>query len=374
MGRIHDPLPRGKRLRKKRRRGQVGREALRRGSKGKIHADDEDRDEGPRAQKILRGRDNVAAPPDVASRAELDAQTRTGRVIAIRGADAVVETEDGAETVVCRLRKSTRVPHPGESALTVGDHVRWIAEGTPPFVLTEVGPRRTKLVRLRRGSETHVICANVDLGVVVASADSPTFKPRLVDRYLIAAGQGGLVPVLVLNKIDLLQGESAESLLAPYAELGVRAYAVSATSGEGVEELIEGLRDRTSVFSGQSGVGKTSLLNRLMPDLSARTQRVQEGTGKGRHTTTTSTLYRFPFGGAVVDTPGVRAFALYEPTLADLEAFFPEVVQAARECRFSDCRHAGEAGCAVPEAIDAGRVRRDRFESYRALADGISGR
>jgi ribosome biogenesis GTPase len=360
-------------LKNKRRRGQVGRDAQRRGSVGRIQVGDEDRDENVRGQKILRGRDNVAALPEDASQAELGAETRPGRVVAIRGSDAFVESVDGSETVVCRMRKSTRIPHPGESALTVGDDVVWIAEGTPPFVLTEVGPRRTKLVRLRRGHETHVICANVDFGVVVASADDPSFKPRLVDRYLIAAGQGGLVPMLVLNKIDLLRGESAASLLSPYAALDVHAFAVSATTGEGIEALVGALKDRTSVFSGQSGVGKTSLLNHLIPDLAARTQQVQKGTGKGRHTTTTSTLYRFPFGGAVVDTPGVRAFALYEPTLADLEKFFPEVVEAARACRFSDCRHAGEAGCAVPDAIAAGRIVRARFESFLALSDEITG-
>jgi len=350
-------------LTKKRRRGQVGRDAVKRGSGRRIRSDDD----SPRDEKILRGRENVGASPDLPSQAELDATTRTGRVVAIRGADADVEADDDAEIVACRLRKSTRIPHPTENALTVGDFVRFLAEGTPPLALTEVLPRRTKLTRVRRGNETHVMCANVDFGVVVASADEPTFKPRLVDRYLIAAGQGGLEPILVLNKIDLSRGATPEELLAPYAGIHVRTFAVSAETGEGIAALEEVLRDRTSVFSGQSGVGKTSLLNRLLPDLALRTNTVQKGTGKGRHTTTTSSLYRFPFGGAVVDTPGVRAFGLYEPTQGDLAQFFPEIVEAASGCRFADCRHTGEAGCALPAAIAEGRVLADRLDSYATL-------
>jgi ribosome biogenesis GTPase len=254
--------------------------------------------------------------------------------------------------------------------VVVGDRVRYLAGGTPPFTLTEIEPRRTRLVR-SRGAEEQVLCANVDLGVVVASAAEPPFKPRLVDRVLLAVQQGELEPVLVLNKIDLAEPVEVERMLAQYRGLDFPRIAVSATTGEGIEALIEVLRDKTSVFSGQSGVGKSSLLNRLGPDLDLATRDVYGPAGKGRHTTSASTLYRFPFGGAVVDTPGVRSFALFQPTENALRTFFPEIFEAGESCRFSNCRHGGDDGCAVPAAIAAGKISPDRLDSFRTLMDEV---
>jgi ribosome biogenesis GTPase len=306
--------------------------------------------------------------PEDPSTTELEADVARGQVVAVHGLEIHVVRDDDGAVGRCILRKSTRAPNPSTNAVTVGDRVAWLVAPEEPFVLTEVEVRRSVLTRVRRGHQVHAIAANVDLAVVVASADRPPFKPRLVDRYLLSAAQGGLEPVLAVNKIDLVGPEEAARLLAPYAGLELSAVAVSAETGQGMDDLVAILRDRTAVFSGQSGVGKSSLINRLGGGrFDIRTADVYGKVGKGRHTTSASRLYRFPFGGGVVDTPGIRGFLLHEPTIEALAAFFPEVVEAAEACRFGDCAHDGDAGCALPEAVDAGRVHPDRLDSFRVL-------
>lgn len=349
----------------KRKRSQVGHAAKRRDRRA------DPGEEGARREKILRGRSNEGAVPELASQRELRGDVRRGRVVRLLGREVTVAPDGGGVEVTCTLRKSTRVPHSGVNALVVGDRAAFLAEGDPPFVLTEVEERRTTLARTRQGREAQVIAANVDLCVIVASAAEPPFKPRLVDRFLISARAGGVDPALVLNKADLADADGIRTMLAPYGPIGIPALAVSAETGEGIDRLRDLLRGKTSVFSGQSGVGKSTLLNRLDPELQLRTGDVYGKVGKGRHTTTSSTLVAFPFGGAVIDTPGIRSFQLAEPTLEALEAFFPEIVAAAAECRFADCRHAGDAGCAVPEAMRRREVDADRLDSYRTLRDEI---
>ena len=355
----------------KRKRRQTGASAQSGFAAGRVRADD-DRDEEPGHHRILRGGRNRETLAEGPTRGELEVEVREGRVAGVRAADLVVEPKEGGEPVVCRLRKSTRVPHPEANAVAVGDWVRWIAEGEPPFVLTEVLPRRTRLARTRRGRDEQVIAANVDYAVVVTTAAEPPFKPRLVDRYLISVGGGGLEPVLVLNKIDLADLDEIEPMVAPYRRLGLPVFAVSAQTGEGIDALLGFLTGRTAVFSGQSGVGKSSLLNRLT-GRELETQEVYGKLGKGRHTTSSSTLYDLPAGGAAIDTPGIRSFALHDPNLETLHAFFPEIVEASAACRFANCRHSGDGGCAVSEAVGKGKVEAGRLESYRILREEIGG-
>ncbi len=369
----------------KRKLAQSGKFAKDRMSRERIrHADDTD--DTVSHERMMRGRDNEAALPEGASQAELAGASRRGQIVAVRGPLLVVapesiepgesgapserpENEVAREALVeCMLRKSTRVPHTNATAAVVGDFVSYLAQGNPPYSLTEVVPRRSRLARVRDGEE-RVICANVDLGVILASADDPSFKPRLVDRTLIAISDGGLDPVLVLNKADLVSPATIDSYLEPYAPIGVATIAVSARTGAGLDRLAETLKGRSSVFFGQSGVGKSTLVNALVPDLEARVGEIQEHTGKGRHTTTTSTLYRLPFGGFVIDTPGVRSFGVGAPSPNALAAFFPEIVEAAATCRFGNCRHKGDMGCAIPAAIRAGTIRPERLDSYLDLIE-----
>jgi ribosome biogenesis GTPase len=359
-------------VKKKRKRSRAGHSAISGSRPRKPRPGELVEDEAASRQKILRGFENVGFSPDSPSQAELAGDVGKGQVISIRGAEARVEPEGGGEPIVAILRKSTRVPHPMSNPLVVGDFVKYLATTEPPNVLTEVLPRRTRLSRARRGDE-QVICANVDFGVIVSSAKMPPFKPRLVDRYLLSLAQGGLEPVLVLNKVDLLGPGEAEELLAPYRGMSFPTVAVSAETGFGLEELAGILSRGTSVLFGQSGVGKTALLNRLAPGLELRTREVYGKGGKGRHTTSASTLYRFPFGGAVVDTPGVRSFDLHDPTEAALRGFFPEIFEVVRSCRFSNCAHRGDDGCAIPDALASGRIHPGRLESFLDLVSEIRG-
>lgn len=327
-------------------------------------------DDAPSVERVLRGPENAQALSDEPSAKEAEAGTLGGRVVEIRGSEIVVEAHDGGELIVARLRKSTRSPHGRASAVVVGDEVRFFREGAATLI-TEILPRRTHLTRIRRGHEEHVICANVDLGVVVASAAEPPFKPRLVDRVLVSFVQGGLTPMLVLNKAELLPQAAVERMLQPYRNVNVAAFALSAHTGQGLEALAQELAGHTAVFSGQSGVGKSSLLNRLA-GLDLKTADVYGKLGKGRHTTSTSTLYRLPTGGAVIDTPGVRSFAVREPSDEAMHAFFPEIFEVAANCRFADCRHRGDEGCAMPDALAGGRVAAARLDSFLALREGLS--
>jgi ribosome biogenesis GTPase len=353
-------LAKGKRKRK------AGGHARARPRQGRIDADHADDD--PRHERIFRGRENQPALSEEATVGELASDVSDGRVVAVYGSEVLVEPTAGGEPMPAHMRKSTRVPHTSTSAVAVGDFVRYLAADPPPHVLTEVLPRRTHLTRVRHGGQSQVIAANVDLGVVVGSAAEPPFKPRLVDRYLISFRLGGLSPALVLNKIDLAESREVDEWLATYRSLGVEAVGVSAATGAGIPELEAMLRGRTAVFAGQSGVGKSSLLNRLA-GLDLRTADVYGKLGKGRHTTTTSALYRLPSGGEVVDTPGVRSFGLPSATREAVHEFFPEIAAAAAECRFGDCRHEGDEGCAVAVAVREGRIRVDRLDSFLALRE-----
>jgi ribosome biogenesis GTPase len=353
----------------KRKLARSGKLAKPKARRGRFRSEDEAgfaHDDSAFDEKMLRGRENEAALSADASMAELRGDVREGQVVAVRGPLAVVAPPDGDHLVECILRKSTRVPHPQATALVVGDLVSYLAGAAEPHTLTEVKPRRSRLARTR-DEEEQVTAANVDLAVIIASAVQPRFKPRLVDRYLIAAREGGLDSVLVVHKADLLPESEAAQLLEPYENLPMEAVATSVKSGLGMERLTEILRGKTSVFAGQSGVGKSSIINALIPDLDAKTGEIQSHTGKGRHTTTASTLYRFPFGGSVVDTPGVRSFSLGEPSEEALQEFFPEISAAAAQCKFSNCSHQGDAGCALPQAIRSGAVHPDRLESYLVL-------
>ncbi len=254
------------------------------------------------------------------------------------------------------------------NAVVVGDRVR-LESGAREPVVGEVEPRRNAFSRRAAGDQAleQVVAANLDQVVLVASLAQPEFIPGLVDRVLAQAEHAGLPARLVLNKTDLGAAGAARALLAEYERAGVPCHAVCALSGDGVEPLRHALLGRRSLFVGHSGVGKSTLLNALVPGLDLLEGQVNEKTGKGRHTTTAAVLVRPAPGLELIDTPGVRAFGLWGVGSRDLEQAYVEFRRFLGQCRFADCRHAAEPGCALRAAVEAGEVSRLRFGSFQRL-------
>jgi ribosome biogenesis GTPase len=225
------------------------------------------------------------------------------------------------------------------------------------------------LTRASRGRE-HVLVANVDQVVIVMSLVEPDLKPHLIDRYLASAEQGGIKPIVCLNKADLVDPTPVQSLIGLYSQLGILTLLTSAETGQGMERLRERLKDRQTVFAGQSGVGKSSLLNVIQPGLGLRVREVSETTRKGRHTTTTAQLLRLDIGGWVVDTPGIRQFRLWDLAPGEAEGFFPEMRPFVPLCAFPDCTHTHEERCGVKKGVRLGWISAQRYTSYLGLYEG----
>jgi ribosome biogenesis GTPase len=299
-----------------------------------------------------------------------------GRVVRVHGLFSMVEIADG-RVFRCTTRRVLRSLATDErSVVTTGDHV-WIQPGTEPAeggavpegVIERVEPRHGLLTRASRGRE-HVLVANVDQVVFVMSLVEPDLKPHLIDRYLASATQGGIEPVLCLNKADRVEPADCQVLLGQYNQLGVTAFLTSATTGLGVAGLRQRLHGRQTVFSGQSGVGKSSLLNAIEPGLGLRVREVSEVNQKGRHTTTTSEMIRLSCGGWVVDTPGVRQFELWDILPEEVEGFFPEFRPFVHLCAFADCTHTHEQRCAIKRAVYRRQINIERYTSYLGLFQG----
>jgi ribosome biogenesis GTPase len=281
-----------------------------------------------------------------------------GIVVAMRG--LIAEVDDGERVWPCTVRRILRTRKIDErNPVTVGDRVHFSIEADAEGVLNEgvieaVEPRRGTLVRIA-GRRKHVVAANVDQALIVASVGIPALKPHLIDRYIVAAGHGEIAPIVCINKIDLDAEADADAVLALYRELGYAALATSAQDGTGIAALRGLLAGQCTAVAGQSGVGKSSLLNAVDPQLNLRVGEVIEETLKGRHTTTTAQLLPLCGGGYVVDTPGVKSFDLSAVPLAEIEAHFTEFAAHIPNCRFADCTHTHEIKCAVKQAVESGR-------------------
>jgi len=308
--------------------------------------------------------DGAAAPP-----AALDG-SRRGTVIAVTAGACVVQA--GGDSLDAVLPADLRRRQ--QSGLAVGDEVLLEPFGEGHRV-TAVLPRRSLLTRAdpHDARRSRAIAANVDIVVVVVAAKAPPPHPRLIDRYLVAVERSGAQAALVVNKVDLLDDDERRDVLAPlqpYRDLGLPVLACSAADREGLEELRSVLSGATCVFVGQSGVGKSSLLNALHVAAAAKTGAVRAGDGRGRHTTSASSLYELPGGVRVIDTPGIRRFSVDDADAVTLADGFAEFAPYAARCRYRDCAHTLEPGCAVKAAVDAGAIARSRYASYRKLLDG----
>lgn len=295
---------------------------------------------------------------------------RDGRVVASHGRDATV-LDEGGLTVHCRLQGR-------RLAVVCGDRVRWSPAPTEggAGVVVEVLPRASLLSRIDSRGTPEPVAANLtQLVAVIAPVPAPDFG--LCDRYLAAAEWNGLDACVVANKSDLPGAGALAPALEDYARLGYDVIGASKRQEGGVDALRVRLAGRTSVLVGQSGVGKSSLTNCLVPGVGAAVDEVSRASESGRHTTSTASLYALPSGGELIDSPGVRDFSPPLPAARDVAGGYREIAAAAADCRFRDCLHRREPGCAVVAAADEGRVASRRLESYRkllALAEALASR
>jgi ribosome biogenesis GTPase len=294
-----------------------------------------------------------------------------GRVLRVHGLHSVVQTDDGRQfrCAVRRLLKTLATEE--RNIVATGDRV-WIRppqnEGDDGLI-ESIQPRHGLLTRSSRGRE-QVLVANVDQVVVVVSLVEPELKPHLIDRYLASAEQGGIAAIVCLNKCDLVDAAIYQPLIGLYAQLAIPVFLTSARAGIGIPRLRQFLKDRQTVFAGQSGVGKSSLLNAVQPNFALRVREVSETTQKGKHTTTTAELIRLDFGGWVVDTPGIRQFQLWDIIPEEMEGFFPEFRPFVPLCGYPDCTHTHEDRCAVKDAVLRRLISNSRYASYLGMFTG----
>lgn len=292
-----------------------------------------------------------------------------GRVVKVHGLYSFVELADG-RTLQCTVRRLLKtLVTDARSIVTTGDRVIVRVAGDEG-VIERVEPRHGVLTRASRRRE-HVVVANVDQLAIVISLVQPDLKPHLIDRYLAAAIRGQLKPILCLNKIDLADPAALQPLVGFYSQLGIPTLLTSAVTGQGIERLRELLRNRSTVFAGQSGVGKSSLLNAVQPGLGLRVREVSSVNQKGQHTTTTAELIRLDDGGWLVDTPGVRQLQLWDTRPEEVEGYFPEFAPFIEKCRFPDCTHTHESGCGVKEGLERKLLSERRYVSYLGMFRGL---
>jgi ribosome biogenesis GTPase / thiamine phosphate phosphatase len=314
-----------------------------------IHAEEED-DHPVKTYRTATVRESVPSPID----------SRTPKESAV-SCGFIAETGPGFCDV---LSGNNRIRCRHTSEVAVGDQVLFSPERR---AIQQVLPRRTALSRAdpHNPHQERIIAANVDVVVNVVSLKNPPLHPGLIDRYLIAIGKSGAEPLVCVNKIDLLASQEELHPILPYQDAGIPVILCSAASGAGLAELSAALTGKLCVFSGHSGVGKSSLLNALDPRLEIATGSVSVANEKGRHTTTSSTLYSLPNGATVIDTPGIREFGLWDVTKDDLRRNYQEFT--AHQCAFSDCTHTHEPNCAVKQAVASGKISKARYESYTRI-------
>lgn len=288
---------------------------------------------------------------------------RRGRVLCVYGLTSLVEAEDGKKyrCAVRRLLKTLSTDQ--RHIVAAGDKVWFRPDNQDEGFIERIEPRRGMLCRTSKGRR-HVIVANVDQLLIIASAAEPMLKPNLIDRFLLTAEKAKIRPIICINKIDLVEPADLQPLAGVYGQMGYEVVLVSATTGFGTERLGFLLRGRESVIAGQSGVGKSSILNAIDPALGLRVREVSEENQKGRHTTTTAQLIPLQGGGYVLDTPGIRQFQLWDVIPEEVAGFFRDLRPYVNLCQFSDCTHIHEADCAVKDAVADGRLDARRYESY----------
>lgn len=297
-----------------------------------------------------------------------------GLVVKNTGSWYTVKTEDG-RLVDSKIKGNFRLKGiRSTNPVAVGDHVDIVENAEGTAFITAIGDRSNYIIRKspNLSKQSHIIAANVDQALLVVTVDRPQTSTTFIDRFLASAEAYRIPVVLVFNKTDILDADGLRyqrMMIDLYENIGYDCRAVSAERGDGVDELCRLLEGKVTVLSGNSGVGKSTLINRILPGVNLRTAEISTAHNTGMHTTTFSEMLPLPGGGYIIDTPGIKGFGTFDMEPEELTGYFKEIFHFSKDCRFSNCTHRHEPGCAVLRAVEEHYIAASRYQSYLSMLD-----
>ena len=301
-----------------------------------------------------------------------------GLVVKNTGSWYTVLTDDG-QLIESKVKGNFRLKGiRSTNPVAVGDRVELVANAEGTAFITAIEDRRNYIIRRSQNlsKQSHIIAANVDQAFLVVTVDFPQTSTTFIDRFLASAEAYRVPVVLVFNKTDLLDADLLryqQMMMALYENIGYHCVAISAETGEGIEALRPLLQQKITLLSGNSGVGKSTLINRLVPEANLRTAEISDAHNTGQHTTTFSEMISLPDGGWLIDTPGIKGFGTFDMEPEELTSYFPEIFRFSKDCRFSNCTHTHEPGCAVLQALEDHFIAQSRYQSYLSMMEDKDG-